>query len=84
VTSLLIEDNSVILSACEKGIIHVQSLKSEFDDITINLGLVPISCMRVKDEFDCNNIRLLIGTTDEQVLFYNKGWLTENVIPIHK
>lgn len=49
ITSLLIEENSIIISASEKGVIQIQSLKSEFDDIIINLGSkYPISWVKIK------------------------------------
>lgn len=36
------------------------------------------------DKFEPNNLRLFFGTADEQLIFYSKGWLTENIITIHK
>lgn len=49
ITALLIEENSIIISASEKGVIQIQSLKLEFDDIIINLGSkYPISWIKIK------------------------------------
>ncbi|CAI2382746.1 unnamed protein product [Moneuplotes crassus] len=84
ITCILIEGNTII-SSCEKGIIFVQSLDSEFDDVVIDLGNeIPINCMRVKGELDLNNIQLILGTTSGQVIFYSKGWLTEKIVDLHK
>lgn len=44
VTSIVIEEGAAIISASEKGIIHIHPLTQDFDDIIINLGVgIPIT-----------------------------------------